>query len=60
VPARKYRLDDARGITDLKGLGHVKGRDQFPQLSDVFFRTPAELFEPVYKLEPLQQEASKA
>jgi hypothetical protein len=58
VPRGKYRMDDARGITDLKGLGHVKGRDQFPQLSEVFFRTPAEPFEPIYKLEPLQQEAS--
>ena len=52
-------MDDVRGITNLKGLGHIKGRDQFPQLQDVFFRTPAELFEPIYELEPLRQEASK-
>lgn len=59
VPAGQYRMDDARVITDLKGLGHVKGRDQFPQLHNVFFHTPAELFEPIYKLEPPQQEAGK-
>lgn len=56
VPADKYRMDDVRGITDLKGLGHVKGRDQFPQFYDVFFRSPAELFEPIYTLGPLKQE----
>jgi len=60
MPYSKYRMDDTRVITDLKGLGHVKGRDQFPHLSDVFFRMPAEPFEPIYTLEPLQQKASKA
>lgn len=51
VPYNTYRMDDARIIHDLKGLGHTKARDRFPVLEPVFFDRPAEPFLPAYQLE---------
>ena len=51
VPYRAYRMDDARTIQDLKGLGHAKGRDRLPILKPVFFDRPADVFTPIYRLE---------
>ena len=49
VPYNAYRMDDARIIPDLKGLGHAKGRDRLPVLGPVFFDRPAEAFTPLYQ-----------
>ena len=50
VPPNKYKMDDAKTITDLKGLGHFHARDRSPELIPTFFDTPAEKFEPFYKI----------
>lgn len=50
VPCNAYKMDDALVIEDLKGLGHAKARERQPALETVFFDTPAEAFEPVYRL----------
>ena len=51
VPYGAYRMDDARAIQDLKGLGHAKGRDRLPILQPVFFDRPADAFTPVYHVD---------
>lgn len=50
VAPNTYRMDDARVIQDLKGLGFSYARDRFPVLDPVFFDQPAETFVPVYPL----------
>jgi uncharacterized protein len=50
APAKTYSMDKVSAIKDLKGLGFSYAREQFPRLKSVFFDTPAEPFEPVYKL----------
>jgi hypothetical protein len=47
----KYRLDDARTISELKGLGYAYARFHFPFLDPAFFYEPAESFQPIYKLD---------
>lgn len=56
VPLNHYRMDDARVIQDLKGLGHAAARQHFPALEPVFFRTLADAFVPAHPLDqPLIQ-----
>ncbi len=50
VPLNAFKMDDARVIQDLKGLGHSFARDRYPVLAPVFFNAPAETFSPVYRL----------
>lgn len=58
VPYNAYKMDDARVIEDLKGLGHTKARERQPALETVFFDTPADVFEPVYRLESASDRVS--
>ena len=51
VPLNAFKMDDARVIQDLKGLGHSFARDRYPVLKPVFFNTPADTFSPIYPLE---------
>lgn len=51
VPSKINRLDDARLISKLIGLGNTAARERFPVLKSVFFESPAEPFNPNYKLE---------
>ena len=53
VPRNRYRMDDARVIPDLTGLGHAMARDRLPALESVFFRSPADAFVPFHPLEAL-------
>ncbi len=50
VPYNSYPMDDTKKIQQLKGLGHNKGREQFPILKPIFFDKPAEKFIPFYQL----------
>ena len=50
VPAGRYSMDGVSQIKDLKGLGFTYARDRFPPLESVFFDSPAQPFEPLYKL----------
>lgn len=50
VPRGKFKMDDTSLIPDLKGLGHIKARESFPLLQNIFFMHPAETFIPVYSL----------
>ena len=50
VPRNTYKMDDAKIIQDLTGLGHAKGRDRIPVLECTFFDSPAEKFVPCYTL----------
>ena len=51
VPSNIFKMDDARVIQDLKGLGHSMARDRQPVLRPIFFNAPAETFCPIYSLE---------
>ena len=51
VPLNAFKMDDARVIQDLKGLGHSFARDRYPVLKPVFFNAPADTFSPIYLLE---------
>jgi hypothetical protein len=51
VPYNVYKMDDTRVIRDLKGLGYAKARERQPALGQIFFDTPADKFEPVYRLD---------
>jgi patatin-like phospholipase/acyl hydrolase len=50
IPAGKYSMDGTFAIRDLKGLGCSYARERFPALRAVFFTTPAEPFEPLYRI----------
>ncbi len=50
VPLNTFKMDDARVIQDLKGLGHSLARDRHPGLEPIFFTAPAEAFYPIYTL----------
>jgi patatin-like phospholipase len=58
VPYNAYKMDDARVIEDLKGLGHAKARERQPALETIFFDIPADEFVPVYRLEPASDRVS--
>ena len=58
VQRNEYKMDDAKIIKDLKGLGHVKGRERFPLLEPTFFDTTAEAFVPHYKLDDGEKNAN--
>lgn len=45
-----YKLDDARLIGELKGLGFERARDRLPEMQRVFLDTPANSFTPCYSL----------
>ena len=51
VPENTYKMDDARVIRELKGMGHFVGRDRGPVLEPIFFDEPAEDFVPYYRLD---------
>ena len=51
VPLNDFRMDDARVIGDLKGLGYSFARDRRPVLEPVFFSAPADAFLPIHRLE---------
>ena len=51
VPLNAFKMDDARVIQDLKGLGHSLARDRQPVLEPVFFSAPAQTFSPIYTLQ---------
>jgi len=53
VPRNRYRMDDARVIPDLTGLGNTLARDRFPALEPVFFHSPADAFAPFHPLEAI-------
>ena len=50
VPYNAYKLDDAKAIQELRGLGHSMGRDRLPIIESVFFEEPAEEFTPIYQI----------
>lgn len=50
VPYNSFKMDDARVIQDLKGLGHSMARDRQPVLEPVFFGETAEPFTPIHQL----------
>ncbi len=58
APHSAYKMDDARVIQDLKGLGYSFARDRQPVLDPVFFSQPAEAFVPVYVLGQEPEKAS--
>ena len=58
VQRNEYKMDDAKIIKELKGLGHVKGRESFPVLEPTFFDTTAEAFVPHYKLDDGEKNAN--
>ena len=51
VPLNAFKMDDARVIQELKGLGHSFARNRHPVLEPVFFTAPAEPFYPIHTLE---------
>ena len=51
VSLNAFKMDDARVIQDLKGLGHSFARDRQPVLEPVFLTVPAEEFSPIYTLD---------
>jgi uncharacterized protein len=51
VAAGRYTLDKTEGIEDLRGLGYQSARYASPKLATVFFKTPAERFTPLYRIE---------
>ena len=51
VPLNAFKMDDARFIQDLKGLGYTLARDRQPVLEPIFLTAPAEEFSPIYTLE---------
>lgn len=50
VPLNKFKMDDARVVQDIKGLGHAVARDRQSVLDPVFFTAAAEKFTPIHKL----------
>lgn len=50
VSLNAFKMDDARVIQDLKGLGHSFARDRHPILDPIFFNAPADAFSPIYPL----------
>jgi patatin-like phospholipase/acyl hydrolase len=50
VPENFYRLDDARVIGELKGLGFALAREKWPRLEMKFFDEPAAAFMPDHAL----------
>jgi patatin-like phospholipase/acyl hydrolase len=59
VPYNTYKMDDARVIQDLKGLGYSFARDRQPVLDPVFFGQSADTFAPVYALDQEPDKTSK-
>ncbi|SDU42679.1 CBASS cGAMP-activated phospholipase [Stappia sp. ES.058] len=51
APAGFFKLDDTTKIERLSGIGASMARSAFPELQQIFFRSPAEIFEPYYKIE---------
>lgn len=49
VPEGFFTLDDTRKIQKLKSRAFAEARIQKPILMDVFFSTPAQPFEPIYR-----------
>lgn len=49
VPKDLFKMDDIGKISQLRGMGAAAARKERPRLEPVFFQTPAEPFEPIYK-----------
>jgi hypothetical protein len=50
VPKNFFKLDDARKIAQLKGMGASSARKERPRIEPVFLTGPVESFNPVYTL----------
>ena len=50
VSKNKFKLDSIESMNDLKGLGSIKGRNEFQNIEQIFFSQSANQFEPIYKL----------
>jgi uncharacterized protein len=50
VPKNFFKLDDARKIAQLKGMGSSSARKERPHIEPVFLTSPVEPFEPIYTL----------
>lgn len=55
VPPGFFSLDNTRRIGRLKGLGASAARKERPNLAPIFFYSPADHFEPVYRLKEPRQ-----
>lgn len=53
VPRDLCRLDDTSKVSELRGMGAAAARNERPRLEPVFFREPAERFEPMQKLKEI-------
>ena len=51
VPYDVYKIDDARIIPTLMGIGHTVGQEQSSILKPIFFDHPAKEFKPCHQLE---------
>ena len=51
VPRGVYKMDDARVVQEMKGLGHSHARERKSVLENVFFDKPAGVFKPYHDLE---------
>lgn len=49
VPKDLFKLDDTSKISELRGMGAAAARKERPRLEPVFFKAPAEQFEPIHK-----------
>jgi uncharacterized protein len=50
VPKNFFKLDDARKIAQLKGMGSSSARKERPHIEPVFLTGPVEPFKPIYTL----------
>lgn len=47
----EFKLDDARAIRELRGIGFERARDRLPVMQRIFLQSPAEPFVPSHKLD---------
>jgi len=50
VPKKRFCLDGLKEMDSLKGLGDSEARSAIPKLREIFFKAPAENFDPHHKL----------
>jgi patatin-like phospholipase/acyl hydrolase len=51
LPAKRYGLDVAKAIPELRGIGDSEARHRLQEIRDLFFSTPAEQFVPAHALQ---------
>ena len=56
VPKNLFKLDDTSKISELRGMGAAAARKERTRLEPVFFRAPAERFEPIYRIKEAADE----